>query len=56
MDVQQPADEIVAVAAPEVEKDLNPNSLFVGIGLAVVNRLDVAILTTLNTSDYALQS
>ena len=38
MDVQQPADEIVAVAAPEAEKKtLVPNSLSIGIGLAVVS-------------------
>ena len=55
MDVQQPADEIVAVAAPEVEKKtLIPNSLFIGIGLAVVSIVSMWLYSLPSIqSDYA---
>ena len=54
-DVQQPADEIVAVAAPEVEKKtLIPNSLFIGIGLAVVSIVSMWLYSLPSIqSDYA---
>jgi len=56
MDVQQPADEIVAVAAPEVEKKtLIPNSLYVGIVLAVVSIISMWLYSLPSIqSDYAL--
>ena len=56
MDVQQPADEIVAVAAPEVEKKtLIPNSLYIGIVLAVVSIISMWLYSLPSIqSDYAL--
>ena len=56
MDVQQPADEIVAVAAPEAEKKtLVPNSLFIGIGLAVVSIVSMWLYSLPSIqSEYAL--
>ena len=56
MDVQQPADEIVAVAAPEVErKTLIPNSLYIGIVLAVVSIISMWLYSLPSIqSDYAL--
>ncbi|MEK9804985.1 MAG: hypothetical protein VW551_01665 [Euryarchaeota archaeon] len=56
MDVQQPADEIVAVAAPEAEKKtLIPNSLYVGIVLAVVSIISMWLYSLPSIqSDYAL--
>ena len=56
MDVQQPADEIVAVAAPEVEKKtLVPNSLYIGIVLAVVSIISMWLYSLPSIqSDYAL--
>ncbi len=56
MDVQQPADEIVAVAAPEVEKKtLIPNSLYIGIVLAVVSIISIWLYSLPSIqSDYAL--
>ena len=55
MDVQQPADEIVAVAAPEVEKKtLIPNSLFIGMGLAGVSIVSMWLYSLPSIqSDYA---
>ena len=38
MDVQQPADEVVAVAVADPEKKrLIPNSLIIGIGAAMIS-------------------
>ena len=56
MDVQQPADEIVAVAAPEAEKKtLIPNSLYIGIVLAVVSIISMWLYSLPSIqSDYAL--
>jgi len=56
MDVQQPADEIVAVAAPEAEKKtLVPNSLYIGIGLAVVSIVTMWLYSLPSIqSEYAL--
>ena len=56
MDVQQPADEIVAVAAPEAEKKtLVPNSLYIGIGLAVVSIVSMWLYSLPSIqSEYAL--
>lgn len=56
MDVQQPADEIVAVAAPEVEKKtLIPNSLYIGIVLTVVSIISMWLYSLPSIqSDYAL--
>ena len=56
MDVQQPADEIVAVAAPEVgKKTLIPNSLYIGIVLAVVSIISMWLYSLPSIqSDYAL--
>ena len=56
MDVQQPADEIVAVAAPGVEKKtLIPNSLYIGIVLAVVSIISMWLYSLPSIqSDYAL--
>ena len=56
MDVQQPADEIVAVAAPEGEKKtLIPNSLYIGIVLAVVSIISMWLYSLPSIqSDYAL--
>ena len=56
MDVQQPADEIVAVAAPEDEKKtLIPNSLYIGIVLAVVSIISMWLYSLPSIqSDYAL--
>ncbi len=56
MDVQQPADEIVAVAAPEAEKNtLIPNSLYIGIGLAVVSIVSMWLYSLPSIqSEYAL--
>ena len=56
MDVQQPADEIVAVAAPEVEKKtLIPNSLYIGTVLAVVSIISMWLYSLPSIqSDYAL--
>ena len=56
MEVQQPADEIVAVAAPEAEKKtLVPNSLYIGIGLAVVSIVSMWLYSLPSIqSEYAL--
>ena len=56
MDVQQPADEIVAVAAPEAKKKtLIPNSLYIGIVLAVVSIISMWLYSLPSIqSDYAL--
>ena len=56
MDVQQPADEIVAVAAPEDEKKtLIPNSLYIGIVLTVVSIISMWLYSLPSIqSDYAL--
>ena len=56
MNVQQPADEIVAVAAPEAEKKtLVPNSLYIGIGLAVVSIVSMWLYSLPSIqSEYAL--
>ena len=56
MDVQQPADEVVAVAvADSGKKALIPNSLPIGIGLAVVSIVSMWLYSIPSIqSDYAL--
>ena len=56
MDVQQPADEVVAVAvADSRKKTLIPNSLPIGIGLAVVSIVSMWLYSIPSIqSDYAL--
>ena len=56
MDVQQPADEVVAVAVTDSEKKtLIPNSLPIGIGLAVVSIVSMWLYSLPSIqSEYAL--
>ena len=56
MDVQQPADEVVAVAVADSEKKtLIPSSLPIGIGLAVVSIVSMWLYSLPSVqSDYAL--
>ena len=49
MDVQQPADEVIAVAVADSEKKtLIPNSLLIGIGLAVVSIVSMWLLSLIH--------
>jgi len=55
IDVQQPADEVVAVAVTESEnKSLIPNSLFIGIGTAIVSVISMWVYSLPSIqSDFA---
>ena len=55
MDVQQPADEVVAVAVADPEKkSLIPNSLFIGIGAAIISVISMWVYSLPSIqSDFA---